>query len=128
MEVEDLSKHRMDSEEVIIPPSTADAVNRAIDAKKKVCAVGTTVMRSMESSVSADSHLKPFEGWTNKFIFPPYDFSVANCMITNFHTPKSTLMMMTSAFAGHELLKKAYEEGIKHEYKFYSYGDAMLIL
>jgi S-adenosylmethionine:tRNA ribosyltransferase-isomerase len=128
VEVEDLSKHRMDSEEVIIPPSTADSVNRAIDEKKRVCAVGTTVMRSMESSVSADSHLKPFEGWTNKFIFPPYEFSVANCMITNFHTPKSTLMMMTSAFAGHDLLKKAYEEGIKHEYKFYSYGDAMLIL
>ena len=128
VEVEDLSKHRMDSEEVIIPASTADAVNKAIDEKKRVCAVGTTVMRSMESSVSADSHLKPFEGWTNKFIFPPYDFSVANCMITNFHTPKSTLMMMTSAFAGHDLLKKAYEEGIKNEYKFYSYGDAMLIL
>lgn len=128
VEVEDLSKHRMDSEEVIIPASTADAVNRAIDEKKKVCAVGTTVMRSMESSVSADAHLKPFEGWTNKFIFPPYDFSIANCMITNFHTPKSTLMMMTSAFAGHELLKKAYAEAIKEGYKFYSYGDAMLIL
>lgn len=128
VEVEDLSKHRMDSEEVIIPASTADAVNRAIDANKKVCAVGTTVMRSMESSVSADAHLKPFEGWTNKFIFPPYDFSIANCMITNFHTPKSTLMMMTSAFAGHDLLKKAYEEAIKEGYKFYSYGDAMLIL
>ncbi len=128
VEVEDLSKHRMDSEEVIIPASTADAVNRAIDEKKKVCAVGTTVMRSMESSVSADAHLKPFEGWTNKFIFPPYDFSIANCMITNFHTPKSTLMMMTSAFAGHDLLKKAYEEAIKEGYKFYSYGDAMLIL
>ena len=128
VEVEDLSKHRMDSEEVIIPASTADAVNRAIDANKKVCAVGTTVMRSMESSMSADAHLKPFEGWTNKFIFPPYDFSIANCMITNFHTPKSTLMMMTSAFAGHDLLKKAYEEAIKEGYKFYSYGDAMLIL
>ncbi len=128
VEVEDLSKHRMDSEEVIIPASTADAVNRAIDARKRVCAVGTTVMRSMESSVSADAHLKPFEGWTNKFIFPPYDFSIANCMITNFHTPKSTLMMMTSAFAGHDLLKKAYDEAIKEKYKFYSYGDAMLIL
>ncbi|MGA9269812.1 MAG: tRNA preQ1(34) S-adenosylmethionine ribosyltransferase-isomerase QueA [Lutimonas sp.] len=128
VEVEDLSKHRMDSEEVIIPPSTADSVNRALDEKKRVCAVGTTVMRSMESSVSADAHLKPFEGWTNKFIFPPYEFSIANCMITNFHTPKSTLMMMTSAFAGHELLKKAYAEGIKHDYKFYSYGDAMLII
>lgn len=128
VEVEDLSKHRMDSEEVYIPEATADAVNRAIDNKKRVCAVGTTVMRSMESSVSADSHLKPYEGWTNKFIFPPYDFSVANCMITNFHTPKSTLMMMTSAFAGHDLLKRAYDEAIKEGYKFYSYGDAMLII
>lgn len=128
VEVEDLSKHRMDSEEVFIPEATADAVNQAIDKKKRVCAVGTTVMRSMESSVSANSHLKPYEGWTNKFIFPPYDFSVANCMITNFHTPKSTLMMMTSAFAGHDLLKKAYEEAIKEGYKFYSYGDAMLII
>ena len=91
VEVEDLSKHRMDSEEVFIPESTADAVNKALDTKKRVCAVGTTVMRSMESSVSADAHLKPYEGWTNKFIFPPYEFSVANCMITNFHTPKSTL-------------------------------------
>ncbi len=128
VEVEDLSKHRMDSEEVFIPESTAEAVNNAIDNKRRVCAVGTTVMRSMESSVSADAHLKPFEGWTNKFIFPPYDFSIANCMITNFHTPKSTLMMMTSAFAGHDLLKKAYKEGIEKGYKFYSYGDAMLII
>ncbi|MGB5321514.1 tRNA preQ1(34) S-adenosylmethionine ribosyltransferase-isomerase QueA [Lutimonas sp.] len=128
VEVEDLSKHRMDSEEVFIPESTADAVNKAIDKKKRVCAVGTTVMRSMESSVSADAHLKPYEGWTNKFIFPPYDFSIANCMITNFHTPKSTLMMMTSAFAGHDLLKKAYKEAIEKGYKFYSYGDAMLII
>ena len=128
VEVEDLSKHRMDSEEVFIPESTAEAVNKAIDTKKRVCAVGTTVMRSMESSVSADAHLKPFEGWTNKFIFPPYEFSIANCMITNFHTPKSTLMMMTSAFAGHDLLKKAYQEAIEKGYKFYSYGDAMLII
>ena len=128
VEVEDLSKHRMDSEEVFIPESTADAVNDAIDHKRRVCAVGTTVMRSMESSVSADAHLKPFEGWTNKFIFPPYEFSIANCMITNFHTPKSTLMMMTSAFAGHDLLKKAYQEAIDNDYKFYSYGDAMLII
>lgn len=128
VEVEDLSKHRMDSEEVSIPKSTADAVNKAIDNNKRVCAVGTTVMRSMESSVSASHHLNPFEGWTNKFIFPPYDFSVANCMITNFHTPKSTLMMMTSAFAGHDLLKEAYKQAIAEKYQFYSYGDAMLIL
>ena len=128
VEVEDLSKHRMDSEEVFIPESTADAVNKALDNKRRVCAVGTTVMRSMESSVSASSRLKPYEGWTNKFIFPPYEFSVANCMITNFHTPKSTLMMMTSAFAGHDLLKEAYAEAIKMDYQFYSYGDAMLII
>ena len=128
VEVEDLSKHRMDSEEVFIPESTADAVNKALENKKRVCAVGTTVMRSMESSVSANSRLKPYEGWTNKFIFPPYEFSIANCMITNFHTPKSTLMMMTSAFAGHDLLKEAYAEAIKMNYQFYSYGDAMLII
>ncbi len=128
VEVEDLSKHKMDSEEFSIPKITADMVNAAKDNNRRVCAVGTTVMRAMESSVSANHHLKPFEGWTNKFIFPPYDFSVANAMITNFHTPKSTLMMMTSAFAGHDLLKKAYKEAVKENYRFYSYGDAMLII
>ena len=128
VEVEDLSKHRMDSEQVNIEQNTADAVNAAIKNKKRVCAVGTTVMRSIESSVSSSHQLKPFEGWTNKFIFPPYEFSIANCMITNFHTPKSTLMMMTSAFAGHDFLKKAYKEAIKEKYNFYSYGDAMLVL
>lgn len=128
VEVEDLSKHRMDSEEIFIPQNTVEAVNNALDNKKRVCAVGTTVMRSMESSVSSNHRLKPYEGWTNKFIFPPYEFSIANCMITNFHTPKSTLMMMTSAFAGHDLLKEAYEIAIKEKYKFYSYGDAMLII
>ncbi|MGB5383874.1 MAG: tRNA preQ1(34) S-adenosylmethionine ribosyltransferase-isomerase QueA [Lutimonas sp.] len=128
VEVEDLSKHKMDSEEFSIPKVTADMVNAAKDNNRRVCAVGTTVMRAMESSVSANHHLKPFEGWTNKFIFPPYDFSVANSMVTNFHTPKSTLMMMTSAFAGHDLLKKAYKEAVKENYRFYSYGDAMLII
>ncbi|MGB5244709.1 MAG: tRNA preQ1(34) S-adenosylmethionine ribosyltransferase-isomerase QueA [Lutimonas sp.] len=128
VEVEDLSKHKMDSEEFSIPKITADMVNAAKDNNRRVCAVGTTVMRAMESSVSANHHLKPFEGWTNKFIFPPYDFSVANSMVTNFHTPKSTLMMMTSAFAGHDLLKKAYKEAVKENYRFYSYGDAMLII
>jgi len=128
VEVEDLSKHKMDSEEINITKAAADAVNAALENKKRVCAVGTTVMRAMESSVSADHFLKPYQGWTNKFIFPPYDFSVANAMITNFHTPKSTLMMMTSAFAGHDLLKKAYKEAIKEGYRFYSYGDAMLII
>jgi len=128
VEVEDLSKHKMDSEQIDIPEISAKAVNNALDNKRRVCAVGTTVMRTIESSVSANHRLKPFSGWTNKFIFPPYDFSVANAMITNFHTPKSTLMMMTSAFAGHDFLKVAYAEAIKEKYNFYSYGDAMLII
>jgi S-adenosylmethionine:tRNA ribosyltransferase-isomerase len=128
VEVEDLTKHKMDSEQVIIPESAADLVNRGIDRRKKVCAVGTTVMRSIESSVSSDGHLKPFDGWTNKFIFPPYDFSVANCMITNFHTPESTLLMMVCAFGGYDLIMKAYKEAVNEKYRFYSYGDAMLIL
>ena len=128
VEVEDLSKHKMDSEELVITQQACDTVNNAKANRKKVCAVGTTSMRAIESSVSSSKLLNPFEGWTNKFIFPPHDFSVANCMITNFHTPKSTLLMMVSAFTGHDLMKKAYEEAIKENYKFYSYGDAMLIL
>jgi S-adenosylmethionine:tRNA ribosyltransferase-isomerase len=128
VEVEDLSKHKMDSEEIIITKQAADIVNRGIENKKRVCAVGTTSMRTVESSVSSNGRLNEFEGWTNKFIFPPYEFSIANCMITNFHTPKSTLLMMTSAFAGHDFMKKAYEEAVKEKYKFYSYGDAMLII
>ncbi|MEO4007037.1 MULTISPECIES: tRNA preQ1(34) S-adenosylmethionine ribosyltransferase-isomerase QueA [unclassified Flavobacterium] len=128
VEVEDLSKHKMDSEELRITEEACDIVNKAKQNKRKVCAVGTTTMRAMESSVSSAKTLNPYEGWTNKFIFPPYDFSVADCMITNFHTPKSTLLMMISAFCGHDLMKKAYEEAVKEKYKFYSYGDAMLIL
>ena len=128
VEVEDLTKHKMDSEEVIIPESTVKIVNKAKDAKKRVCAVGTTVMRGIETSVSVSGHLNPYKGWTNKFIFPPYDFSVADCMITNFHMPESTLLMMTCAFGGYDLVMKAYKEAIKEKYRFYSYGDAMLIL
>ncbi|PXY40120.1 tRNA preQ1(34) S-adenosylmethionine ribosyltransferase-isomerase QueA [Flavobacterium cheongpyeongense] len=128
VEVEDLSKHKMDSEELIIKQEACDIVNEAKGKKKRICAVGTTSMRAIESSVSSQSTLNPYEGWTNKFIFPPHDFSIANCMITNFHTPKSTLLMMISAFCGHDLMKKAYDEAIKEGYKFYSYGDAMLIL
>ena len=128
VEVEDLTKHKMDSEEVIIPQETAETVNKAIDAKKKVCAVDTSVMRAIETSVSTDGHLKAYKGWTNKFIFPPYDFSVANCMITNFHRSESTLFMMVAAFAGLDLLQEAYKEAIKEKYRFLSYGDAMLIL
>jgi len=128
VEVEDLSKHKMDSEELIIKQEACDIVNAAKVAKKRICAVGTTSMRAIESSVSSQNTLNPYEGWTNKFIFPPHDFSIANCMITNFHTPKSTLLMMISAFCGHDLMKRAYDEAIKEEYKFYSYGDAMLII
>jgi S-adenosylmethionine:tRNA ribosyltransferase-isomerase len=128
VEVEDLSKHKMDSEELKITQEACDIVNEAKSKRKRICAVGTTSMRAIESSVSSQSTLNPFDGWTNKFIFPPHDFSVATCMITNFHTPKSTLLMMISAFCGHDLMKKAYDEAIKEKYKFYSYGDAMLII
>src|SRR5210317_1646127 len=128
VEVEDLSKHKMDSEQCEITSETARIVNEAIDNKRKVCAIGTTVMRAMESSVSSDQHLNTYNGWTNKFIFPPYEFSIANCMVTNFHTPKSTLLMMASAFAGHDFIKRAYKEAVKENYRFYSYGDAMLII
>ena len=128
VEVEDLSKHKMDSEELRIDSKAVEIVNTGIKNKKKVCAVGTTAMRAIESAVSSNGLLNEIDGWTNKFIFPPYDFSIANCMITNFHTPKSTLLMMVSAFAGHDFIKKAYAEAIKEKYKFYSYGDAMLIL
>ncbi|MFD0835210.1 tRNA preQ1(34) S-adenosylmethionine ribosyltransferase-isomerase QueA [Mariniflexile aquimaris] len=128
VEVEDLSKHKMDSEELKIDQKAVEIVNKGIRDKRRVCAVGTTAMRAIESSVSSNGELNEVEGWTNKFIFPPYDFSIANCMITNFHTPKSTLLMMVSAFAGHDFIKKAYEEAVKEKYKFYSYGDAMLII
>lgn len=128
VEVEDLTKHKMDSEEAIISEQDCKIINTGIDKKKKVCAVGTTVMRAIESSVSTTGHVNPYKGWTNKFIFPPYDFSVANCMITNFHMPESTLLMQIAAFGGYDLIMKAYKEAIKEKYKFYSYGDAMLIL
>ncbi|MDG1760991.1 MAG: tRNA preQ1(34) S-adenosylmethionine ribosyltransferase-isomerase QueA [Flavobacteriaceae bacterium] len=128
VEVEDLSKHKMDSEELIIDQSAVDTINQAKQNKKKICAVGTTVMRGLESSVSSSNTLNTYEGWTHKFIFPPHDFSIADAMITNFHTPKSTLLMMVSAFADHDFIKKAYKEAIKEKYKFYSYGDAMLII
>ena len=123
-----MSKHKMDSEEAFVTKQDADIVNHPTAHKKRVCAVGTTVMRAVESAVSSNGTLNEFSGWTNKFIFPPYDFSIANCMITNFHTPKSTLLMMASAFAGHDFIKKAYEEAVKEKYRFYTYGDAMLIL
>ena len=128
VEVEDLSKHKMDSEEAIISAKTVDIINNGIKNKKRVCAVGTTSVRAIETSVTTNGLMTPFEGWTNKFIYPPYNFNIPNCMITNFHTPKSTLLMMVSAFGGFELIKEAYQEAIKEEYKFLTYGDAMLIL
>ncbi|PTN10473.1 tRNA preQ1(34) S-adenosylmethionine ribosyltransferase-isomerase QueA [Mangrovibacterium marinum] len=128
VDVEDLTKHKMDSEQIWISEEACDIVNKAKEAKRNVCAVGTTVMRTLESSVSTQGFLKPFEGWTNKFIFPPYEFSVANRMITNFHLPLSTLMMMVAAFGGYDLTMEAYQVAIKEGYRFGTYGDAMLIL
>ena len=128
VEVEDLSKHKMDSEEMRIDQSTVDVINNAIVEKRRICAIGTTAMRALESSVSSQHTLNPYAGWTNKFVFPPHDFSIANAMVTNFHTPKSTLLMMVSAFAGYDFTKRAYQEAIKEKYNFFSYGDAMLII
>lgn len=128
VEVEDLSKHKMDSEELVIDERATEIVNNAKLKRKKVCAVGTTVMRGLESAVSSERTLNTFNGWTNKFVFPPYEFSIADAMVTNFHLPKSTLLMMVSAFMGHELTKRAYKEAILEGYRFFSYGDAMLII
>lgn len=128
VEVEDLTKHKMDSERVMIEETCAHIVNNSKENKNKVCVVGTTTMRAVESSVSTEGKLKPFDGWTNKFIFPPYEFSIADAMITNFHMPESTLLMMVSAFGGHDLIQKAYKKAIREKYRFLSYGDAMLII
>jgi S-adenosylmethionine:tRNA ribosyltransferase-isomerase len=128
VDVEDLTKHKMDSEHFIVPDDTAAAVNRALDNKKRVCAVGTTTMRGLESSVSANARLKPTEGWTDKFIFPPHDFKIPNALITNFHMPESTLLMMACAFGGYDLIMEAYRVAVKEKYSFFSYGDVMLIL
>ena len=128
VEVEDLSKHKLDSEELMINDEVVKIVNTTKQNKRKVCAVGTTVMRGLESSVSSTGTLNPYVGWTHKFIFPPYEFSIANALITNFHMPKSTLLMMVSAFAGYDFMMEAYNEAVKEKYRFYSYGDAMLIL
>ncbi len=128
IEVEDLSKHKMDAEYFKIPPSAVTAVNKAMKNKKKVCSVGTTSMRSIESGVSALTTLKAAEGWTNKFIYPPYEFSIANSMITNFHLPKSSLVIMVCAFGGYDLIMEAYQTAIKEKYRFFSYGDAMMII
>ncbi len=128
IDVEDLTKHKMDSEYFEILQDTADSVNVALDNKRRVCAIGTTAMRSLESSVSAGSRLKAVEGWTDKFIFPPYDFRIPNSLVTNFHKPMSSLLMMTCAFGGYDLIMQAYSLAVKERYRFFTYGDAMLIL
>ncbi len=128
VDVEDLTKHKMDCEQIKITEEPTQIVNSAKQNKKNICAVGTTVIRTLESSVSTDGFLKPFEGWTNKFIFPPYEFNVPTRMISNFHLPLSTLLMTTAAFAGYDFLFEAYQTAIKKKYRFGSYGDAMLIL
>lgn len=128
IEVEDLSKHKMDAEYFKIQPEAVDLVNVAKQEKRQICAIGTTSVRSIESAVSAEGLLKTAEGWTNKFIYPPYNFHIPNCMVTNFHLPKSSLLIMISAFGGNELIKEAYVEAVKEKYRFFTYGDAMLIL
>lgn len=128
VDVEDLTKHKMDSEQIFIPEQTAEMVNAAKQSGHRVCAIGTTVQRTIESSVSTTGMLKPYEGWTNKFIFAPYDFSVADSMVSNFHLPGSTQLMMVAAFGGYENVMKAYKVAIEEGYRFGTYGDAMLIL
>ena len=128
VEVEDLSKHKMDSEYYEIPQSTVDIVNKTIDSRGSVFAVGTSVSRAVESCVTTTGHLKSYKGWTDKFIFPPYDFKITDKLITNFHMPESTLLMLASAFGGHDFIMRAYKHAIKKGYRFYSYGDAMILL
>ncbi len=128
IEVEDLSKHKMDAEYFKVPKVAANYVNQAMESKTRICSVGTTSMRAIESAVSAEGLLKLAEGWTNKFIYPPYEFNIANSMITNLHLPKSSLVIMVCAFGGYDLVMEAYQQAIKEKYRFFSYGDAMLIL
>lgn len=128
VDVEDLTKHKTDSENYVITQPSVDLVNQTLDSGKRVCAVGTTSLKAIESSVSASGHLKAVEGWTDRFVFPPYEFKIANAMITNFQLPESILLMSASAFGGYELIKEAYALAIKEKYKFFTYGDAMLII
>jgi len=128
IEVEDLSKYKMDAEYYNIPEQTAQIVNKAKDTEHRVCSIGCTTMRAMETNFTAQKRLKASEGWTNHFIHPPYDFSIADSLVTNFHLPKTSLFIMTCAFAGFDLTLEAYQKAIKDKYRFYSYGDAMLII
>lgn len=128
IDVEDLTKHRMDSEDMIVDEKLVDLVNNAKDNGKRVCAVGTSVLRAMATAVCMNGHLMTYQGWTNKFIFPPYDFQVCTSMISNFHTPYSTMLMMVAAFGGYNLVMEAYDVAVKEKYRFGAYGDAMLII
>ncbi|MDX9919159.1 MAG: tRNA preQ1(34) S-adenosylmethionine ribosyltransferase-isomerase QueA [Paludibacter sp.] len=127
IDVEDLTKHKMDSEQMSVTAETVKVVNKAHDEERNICAVGVTVMRALETVVGTEGKIKAYDGWTNKFIFPPYDFTVANSLITNFHLPYSTLLMLTSAFGDYDQVMNAYEVAIKEGYRFGVYGDAMLI-
>lgn len=128
IEVEDLTKHKVDSEEMFINQENADIINMAKKNKNRLCAIGTTSMKALETGVSITGQIKPYSGWTNKFINPPYNFKTADAMITNFHLPMSPMMMMVSAFIGHDFLKEVYQTAVKKKYKFFTYGDAMLII
>lgn len=128
IDVEDLTKHKMDSEQMFVEAEATRLVNEAKDSGHRVCAVGTTVMRAIETAVGADGHLKEYEGWTNKFIFPPYEFTLADAMISNFHLPYSTLLMLVAAYGGYDLIMHAYDVALEEDYRFGTYGDAMLII
>lgn len=128
IEVEDLTKHKMDSEELIIEEVAASIINKAKENRKKVVGIGTTTVKGLETAVSISGKVKPFKGWTNKFIFPPYEFSVPDAMVTNLHLPMSSMMMMAAAYAGYDFLMEAYKVAIKEKYQFFTYGDAMLII
>ena len=128
IDVEDLTKHKMDSEQMFVEADACNIVNKAVDEGRRICAVGTTTMRVLETAVATDGHLKEFEGLTNKFIFPPYEFSIPTAMVTNFHMPYSTLLMLVAAYGGYDLIMKAYDEALKNDYRFGTYGDAMLII
>ena len=128
VDVEDLSKHKIDSERVIIPEETAEAVNQARNTGHKVLAVGATVVRAIETPVTTTRQLKPFDGWTNKFIFPPYQFSIPDAIVTNFHLPNSTMLMSAASFGGYDNVMNAYRTALREGYRFGMYGDAMLIV
>ena len=128
IDVEDLTKHKMDSDQMFVEADACRIVNNAVDEGHRICAVGTTVMRTIETAVGTDGHLKEYEGWTNKFIFPPYDYSVATSLVTNFHMPESTLLMLVAAYGGYDLIMKAYDVALQEDYRFGTYGDAMLII